>query len=232
MFRNPLYQPGAPEQVVEHLLLAARGGAPAEEKSWFTGRTEEVNRVAAWVRAAAPGVNIVTGSPGTGKSAIVGRVVSLSNPTERARLERDDQLNVHDDPGEKSIQAHVHARGLNADRVADLLGEGLVRSGLLAPQEERRNASELVGQVQRAVEQGKRPPVIVVDGLDEARGEAFSIAEELVLRLARHAAVVVSTREVRRGEDQPSLIAILAPDGAGLDLDDPVQQQRGRTDLH
>ena len=37
MFPNPLYDPGAPEQVVEHLLLAARGGAGVDERSWFTG---------------------------------------------------------------------------------------------------------------------------------------------------------------------------------------------------
>ena len=39
MFRNPLYRSGAPERVVEHLLLAARGGAGPDERSWFTGRT-------------------------------------------------------------------------------------------------------------------------------------------------------------------------------------------------
>src|SRR5262249_45134907 len=38
MFRNPLYEQGAPEQVVEHLLLAARGGGRVDERSWFTGR--------------------------------------------------------------------------------------------------------------------------------------------------------------------------------------------------
>ena len=81
MFPNPLFDPGAPEQVVEHLLRAARGGAREGERSWFTGRTAEVNQVVAWVRADRPGVYVVTGSAGTGKSAITGRVVSLSNGT-------------------------------------------------------------------------------------------------------------------------------------------------------
>ena len=51
--------------------------------------------------------------------------------------------------------------------------------------------------------------MIVVDGLDEARGEAFAIAEELLVRLAPHATVIVSTREMRRGETRPSLLDML-----------------------
>ena len=61
MFRNPLYDPGAPERVVEHLLLAARGGAAPDERSWFTGRRAEVDQVVAWVRS---GCRACTWSPG------------------------------------------------------------------------------------------------------------------------------------------------------------------------
>jgi hypothetical protein len=85
--------------------------------------------------------------------------------------------------------------------------------------------------VQRAVGDGAAPPVIVVDGLDEARGEAFSIAEGLLVPLARHAVVIVSTRQMRRGETEPSLVGTLAPDGTGLDLDDPAARERGQADL-
>jgi hypothetical protein len=85
MFPNPLYDSCAPERVVEHLLLAARGGAGPDERSWFTGRTTEVDQVVAWVRSGQPGLHVITGSAGTGKTAIAGRVVSLSNPAERER---------------------------------------------------------------------------------------------------------------------------------------------------
>ena len=179
MFPNPLYDPGAPERVVEHLLLAARGAAEDDEHSWFTGRTVEVDQVVGWVRSGQPGLHVVTGSAGTGKTAIVGRVVSLSNRQERERLLGEGRPLRHADPGEGSVHAHAHARGLTADRAADVIAEQLVRAGVLAAQEARRNAAELVGQVQRAVENGATPPVIVVDGLDEARGQAFAIAEDL-----------------------------------------------------
>jgi len=217
-------------------LQAARGGARLDEPSWFTGRTVEVDRVVGWVRARRPGMYVVTGSAGTGKSAIVGRVVSLSNPAERERLYQD-RLRAdgrrweHADPGERSVQVHAHARAVTAD----LLGEQLARAELLLRQELRRNANELLGQVQRAVEEGMAPPVVVVDGLDEARGEAFSIAEDFLVRLAVHAVVIVSTRELRRGNGRPSLVSTLLP-GAGrsaalLDLDAADAQDRGRANL-
>ncbi|MDX3702281.1 tetratricopeptide repeat protein, partial [Streptomyces europaeiscabiei] len=231
MVPNPLYRPGAPEQVVEHLLLAARGGASVDERSWFTGRTGQVNQVVGWVHGRRPGLHVVTGSAGTGKSAIVGRVVSLSNPEERRRLLDEGRASSHVLPRERSVHAHVHARGLTADLAADLLAGQLVQRNVLRPQEMRRNASELVGQVQRAVEDGAEPPVVVVDGLDEARGEAFTIADELLTRLAPHAVVIVSTRERQRGDSRPSLVTTLAPEGADMDLDDPAVEQQGRADL-
>ena len=231
VFPNPLYSPEAPEQVVEHLLQAARGGARLDERSWFTGRTLEVNRVIGWIRSGQPDIYVVTGSAGTGKSAIAGRVVSLSNPAERERLLGEGGHWEHADPGVRSVHAHVYARGLTADRAAALIADQLVTAGVLEPQQEPRNASELVGQVQRAVEHGHAPPVVLVDGPDEARGEAFTIAEDLLARLAPYAVIVVSTRELRRGDDQPSLLGVLAPRGAGLDLDDPAGQVRTRADL-
>ena len=129
------------------------------------------------------------------------------------------------------MTAHVHARGLTGDRAADLIADQLVRAGVLTAQPDRRNAAELVGQVQRTVEQGAVAPVIVMDGLDEARGQAFTIAEELVLRLAPYATVIVSTREQRRGKTEPSLLDVLSAGTAELDLDDPAAQERGRTDM-
>ncbi|MBA3575437.1 MAG: ATP-binding protein, partial [Pseudonocardiales bacterium] len=181
--------------------------------------------------ARVPGVRVVTGPAGTGKSAVVGRVVSLSNPDERGRLGHGGTRGVGADHGVRSVDAHVHARGLNADRMAELLDGHLVRSSVLAPgQADRRNAAELVGALQRAAEGGARPPVLVVDGLDEARGEMFAIATDLLVRLAPYASIVVSTRPVTRAELPASLAEALQAD-AVLDLDDPVHRESGRAAL-
>ena len=210
MFPNPLYDPGAPEQVVEHLLLAARGGAGPGERSWFTGRAVQVDQVVGWVRSGQPGLHVITGSAGTGKTAIAGRVVSLSNPDERAQLETAGQPWGHADPGVRSVAAHVHARGMTADRAAEAIAWQLVRAGVLDAQRDRRNAAELTGQLQRAAEGDIPLPVIVVDGLDEARAHTFAIAEDLLLRLAPYATVIISTRELRRcGRTEPSLLDVV-----------------------
>ncbi len=88
---HPLWEPGAPPQVVEQLMLAAHGRSI--EESWFIGVTAEVDRVVGWVRERTPGIRTATGDAGTGKSAIVGRVVCLSNPGERTGLLHVDGWN-------------------------------------------------------------------------------------------------------------------------------------------
>ncbi|WP_394620617.1 tetratricopeptide repeat protein [Lentzea sp. JNUCC 0626] len=208
---NPLYDEGAPEEVVEHLLRAARGGGPGELRSWFTGRTAEVDTVVSWVLAGDPGVRVVKGSAGTGKSAVVGRVVSVSNPHERERLQDAGEVWTHADPGVGSVAAHVHLRGLTVERVAEALDGQLVRKRVLEPGPDgRRNAAELVGALQRVAEAEAAPPVVVLDGLDEARGHAFGIAEDLIARLAPFAIVVISTRPLTH-QDGSALVDTLLP---------------------
>lgn len=210
MVPNPLWRPGAPARVVEHLLRAARAGAVEGEGSWFTGRAGEVDQVVAWVRSGEPGVKVVTGSAGTGKSAIVGRVVSASNPDERALLGAPTGWG-HADPGQESVHANAHARGLTVDRLAAVLDEDLIRAGILTAAESGpRNGAELVGALQRhAAQQDRVRPVVVVDGLDEARGEAFAIAKDLLCRIAPVATVIVSTRDLPATDTTAGLVETL-----------------------
>jgi hypothetical protein len=205
---------------------------------WFTGRIAQVDQMVAWVRSGEPGIHLITGSAGTGKTAIAGRVVSLSNPGERERLLSEQTRGqgwpfVHSDPGERSIDAHVHARGLTADQAADLIGDQLVRAGLLTAQERRRNAAELAGQVQRAAEDTDACPVVVVDGLDEARSQALLIAQDLLIRIASYATVIVATRELAGVGAAPSLLEVLTAECAdlALDLEDAAIREQGRSDV-
>ncbi|MGI8776360.1 MAG: AAA family ATPase [Acidimicrobiales bacterium] len=210
---NPLYDPNAPERVVEHLLLAAQGRAPDEEGSYFTGRDEQLAEIVAWMGRYEPGVLVITGPAGSGKSAIAGRIVSLSNPAERATLVASGP--VDHDPGEGSVHAHVHARRLTVDRVAELLDEQLRRRNVLPPATERRSRHELLGAIGRV---GERL-TIVIDGLDEAEQEAWSIADDLVRELGRTCRVLTATREMDR-QGAPSLVATLGT-MVPLDLGDP-----------
>lgn len=244
---NPLWQQDAPEQLVEHLLLAARGGELVENRSWFRDRQDELDRLVGWVTAGRPGMMVVTGSAGTGKSALVGRLVSASVPAERYRLLSGGAVLGHADPGIGSVSAHVHARGLTVDLVAAQLDAQLVRAGVLPGQEiGDRNAAELIGALQRgkidrqanaaAVEAAGRGgtsgvPAVVVDGLDEARQQAFEIAAELLVRLPGLVTVIVATRDLPAPSgDDHSLLGVLGSTEVS-DLDDPEVRASGRRAL-
>lgn len=232
MLPNPLYDPGAPDEVVEHLLQAARGGTSDDGRSWFTGREAELQCISDWVRKRRPGVHVVTGPPGTGKSALVGRVVSLSNPIERGRLRRSGvDIEANTDPGERSVHAHAHARRLSADRLAGFLDRQLVQAGFWQESNEGpRNTLELLGIANKRLDDAQRRPVIVIDGLDEARSEAFSIARKLIVPLAETSTVVVATRDVPGSA--LSLIQTLQPVVSPLDLNDEQSRERRIDDIH
>ena len=220
MLPNPRYDPHAPEQVVEHLLLAARGGDPGDETSYFSGRVAPLAHLADWVKTARPGIFVVTGPAGSGKSALVGRLVSLSNPTERARLLAPGPVE-HADPGEQSVHAHVHVRGSTVERLVQELDDQLVRAEVLSPRPGgSRNRGDLLGELERSPVK----PVIVIDGLDEAASEAWQLTTQVLSLLAGNACIIVATRDLAPAEDGPSLVETLAPQEL-INLGDTANRQ-------
>ena len=226
MLPNPIYKPARPERMDAHLLRAARGGEPDEERSYFTGRVAQINRVVAWMAAAQPGTFVVTGSPGSGKSAIIGRIVSLSDREERARLLAQETLE-HDDPGEGSVHAHVHALRYTAERLVAAIDEQLVRGGFLVPDANgRRNRGELLGAIQRS----PRRPVIAIDGLNESGAESWRMAEDVLRLLSEVALVLVGTQNLPPAEGPLSLIQAVGAKVV-VDLDDPALHDETERDL-
>ena len=194
--------------MVEHLLLAARGGEPEDETWYFTGRHAVVGRLVAWMGSGRPGLHVVTGPAGCGKSAVLGLVVCLSNPEQRAALLARGPLG-YPDPGDGSVHAHVYARGLARGQLVRELDIQLSDAGVL-PADRRglRGAGELAD----AAAASATRPVIVVDGLDEAGVEAWPVAEEVLRPLARHALVLAGTRELAAPGGGDSLVTRLQPD--------------------
>jgi hypothetical protein len=226
MFPNPRYDPDVPERVVEHLLLAARGVEPGEEGVYFTGRAAQIERIVAWLRAGEPGAWVVTGPAGSGKSAILGRVVSLSNRDERARLLALGPIE-HADPGEGTVHAHVHARGVTAERLVEALDEQWVRRGVLPRHPAGpRNRGELHGAIQRS----GRHPVIVLDGLDEAGLDAWGIAAEVIRLLADVSLLLISTRDLPAREGGLSLVQSLGAQ-AIIDLGEEAARPQTEADV-
>jgi tetratricopeptide (TPR) repeat protein len=208
MLGNPLHRPRASQAVVEHLLRAARG--TSSDANFFTGRDTVLAPIVAWMRRRVPGLFVVTGPPGSGKSAILGRIVSLSTPEERNRL-TGQALTADLDPGESSVDVHLHARGLGHKAAVDAivaqlgLGDAAGIYDLLAFASRRRTEGQ--------------PLIVVVDGLDEAgQVECREIAVRLIEPLAREALVLVGTREVPGAVDEPGLLALLGSTIKTVDL--------------
>ena len=131
-FANPAHRPGVAGLTIteQHWLSRVRAG-PQESTTGFyltgrTGRVRAARDLAAWMASPGPkGLAIVTGSPGTGKSALLALPVLLTQPVLRADLLRGAE------PGSLPRQTAdllppgtpivaVHARGLNTDQAAAL----------------------------------------------------------------------------------------------------------------
>ncbi|MBL8293178.1 MAG: AAA family ATPase [Bryobacterales bacterium] len=207
MVRNPLFRRGRPDQVVEHLLRAARGGSG--EVNYFSGREAELQRIVRWMAGRKPGLLLVTGPPGSGKSAVVGRIVSLSSREERARILKAGPVPAEIDPGEGSVHAHLQARGATVETAA---AELLRRLGLSADD----GVFGLLAALQRLRRQGN-PAVIVVDGLDEAGGLIGNLVIELLKPMAKECLLIVATREVT-GPTGESLLTQLGSPAERIDL--------------
>ncbi len=200
MLRNPLYRPKAQHRVVEHLLQAARG--TSLDGAFFTGRESELAQIVSWIRAAKPGVCVVTGPAGSGKSAILGRIASLSDSWERARLLAIEPVDPSLDPGEGRVGAQLHCRAMDSRAAIE---------NIAAQLELAADASiyDILSLAQKRRTDG-RPMLVLLDGLDEAGdAECRSLALEVAQPLSREAMVLVGTRAVPGASGEPGLIGLL-----------------------
>ncbi|MFE7579172.1 tetratricopeptide repeat protein [Streptomyces sp. NPDC057521] len=186
VFPNPRHVPGAPARLVEHLVLAARGVGFREEGSFFTGRKRVLGRITDWIEADEAGLFLVTGPAGCGKSAVLGRIATLTDPERRAETEAQGGLREGDPgPGPGHPLAAVHLRGLSPLQAA---AELALRLGLPEP----RNPDDFRGELREL----DRRPVLVLDGLDEVPVEHLhTMIEELVFPLSRAVPVLLGSRE-------------------------------------
>jgi tetratricopeptide (TPR) repeat protein len=211
MLPNPRYDRMARDVMVEQLLVAARGISANEEGDFFTGRVEPLADLVAWIGRGEVGVALVSGPAGCGKSALLGRVAALSDPRDRKRILEEEAL-CHADPGERSVAAAVAARGANVADLVRRLEAELVLSGLLPERaDESRNRLELLGAVERLDQKGT-PPLLLIDGLEEAGSELTQIVAELLRPLAGVARLLISSRPIPpRQEGEPPPLDALQP---------------------
>jgi WD40 repeat protein len=198
---NPRYRPGLVAEVVEerarrlaqsggaeHFNLAARGIEVGESGWFFAGRRTLLRALVAWLASAQRGARIVTGPPGSGKSAVMGRLATLSDPECRRAAVTAGVVPAVDDgtvPSEGIIDVAIHAKGKTLDDCARAVAMALeLPSGKQIAVDVEALASA-VGKLDRRV-------TILIDGLDEAAsGQGQIIAARLISPLGRQAQVRV-----------------------------------------
>ena len=196
------------QDVVEHWDPRARGVALASDPGWyFSGRTRVLRELVAWLRDpdADHKARVVTGDPGSGKSAVLARLVILADPKIRATaaLQRAAPGTV---PPEDAINVAVHARNRTLGDLVALLAAGL---GVIASTPEEL-AAALTAQPSRRV--------VAIDALDEAVAPE-DVAGKL-LRPLLDAAPGAGLR-LLLGTRRP-LLDLLGTKIRPLDLDDPA----------
>jgi hypothetical protein len=101
-----------------HWRPRARGVSAVSERGHrFRGRHTALTEMVAWLDRSGPDrkVLVVTGSPGVGKSAVLGRIVTTADVNERAALPPDDNAPR---ASVGSVACAVHAKGKTALDVA------------------------------------------------------------------------------------------------------------------
>ncbi|MBP2706320.1 trypsin-like peptidase domain-containing protein [Microbispora sp. RL4-1S] len=177
-----------------HWRPRARGvSADSESGHRFQGRTRALREIADWLEHPSPRRRplVVTGSPGAGKSAVLGRIVTTADPSFRATLPADDDA-VRAPEG--SVSCAVHAKGKTALDVAT----EIAHAASAVPPE---RAEDLAPAVQGVLGGHGRRFNVIIDAMDEAAtpAEARAIIGQIILPLVETCAedgigILVGTR--------------------------------------
>jgi WD40 repeat protein len=203
-FPNPYYQPGLAGMAVsdqQHWLSRVRSGPDESTVGFYltgkTGRLRAARDLAEWLTHPEPkDLAVVTGSPGTGKSALLSLPVLLTEHEHRQGLLRTAA------PGslieytanllfaETPVTA-IHARGLNTDQAANVIAQALGRQA--------HTASRLLEVLDSNPQRDER--AVVVDAVDEAISPR-TLLDGLLVPLSRRPGirvVVAARRHVLEG---------------------------------
>ncbi|MGE6747947.1 hypothetical protein ACQKHZ_18610, partial [Streptomyces niveus] len=216
----------------EHFMRRAGGAEPVDrdwDEGYFSGRTRELSVLSGWLddEAAAPGLRVVTGKPGVGKSALLGVLVCAAHPALRRHTKHLWRGLGDRAPGENERIVVVHARRLGVEQIVASLTRQLRNlsdpgSRLSGPDgEDEGSATNPVDHLLGLLPSDGRPVTVIVDALDEAV-RPQDITASLVLPLAQRAQapgsrlrLLVGTRDDERFH---SLLALAREEDACTDL--------------
>jgi hypothetical protein len=190
---------GLPAAEREHFLRKVAGVDPGDVGWFFTGRATPSRDVVAWLADHDQGALVVTGAPGAGKSAFLGRLAVLADPDSQPACRHLRLLDG--DPATRPpvgvFDAVVHLKNTGVDATAQSVAAqiGLDLGSSPAP------ARDLV----LALSEQRRRITVLADALDEAEhGEEELIARDVLRAIAGldGCRVIVGTRRDRDGRHQ------------------------------
>ncbi len=216
----------AEEELTAHFDPSARGVSRGEAGMFFTGREQELRRLCGWLSSAradtsASRLMVITGSPGSGKSALLSRLVMLSDKELRASVGDLSSLPAGTLPPLDAFDVVVWCHNKSARQVVVEIGKCL--GG------EVETTSSLLEAAR-----GQRLS-LAIDALDEAQiGQASILATKVIAPLAKIPGVrmLVATRRspVRVDQDSSDLLKDLQAEPAQvLALD---QSRNTSQDMH
>ncbi|MFJ5879156.1 AAA family ATPase [Streptomyces sp. NPDC093088] len=164
-------------------FISRASGTPQQQDiaqgCFFTGRKEELGKIKQWLEGPSePTLMVVTGSPGSGKSALLGVVACLAHPQLRSvthQVSRAVDREVRPERNPDLAAVHARQRG-PAEVLASIAAQ-------LDLGEEPRRGWTATAVLDRITEQRTRPVTVVVDALDEASSD--SVLVEVLIQLAQ-----------------------------------------------
>ncbi|MCV7198045.1 ATP-binding protein [Mycobacterium angelicum] len=201
------------EDLSAHREPRRQGVPTAADQAWlFRGRDRLMADLVKATRTGAGGVWLVTGSAGCGKSAVLSRLVTLSDPKyadENAIRLGGIPPEFRPDPG--AVDVAILATGRTGWEVIDQL-HGFLCPDSVVPQLQSSGDEEAdrLGEVAAAIRSSPKPACVVIDALDEAQDPQLLITEVLapLVELVRpHLKLIVGMRSIGEVADDISSIA-------------------------
>ncbi|GAA2679383.1 hypothetical protein GCM10009864_59450 [Streptomyces lunalinharesii] len=165
-------------------FISRASGAPRQEaitqRCYFTGRQKPLAEIKQWIEGNDPArLMVVTGSPGVGKSALLGVVACLAHPHLRpvcGQIQSQVPRVVRPELNPRLAAVHARQRGPGEvmASIAAQLELGEVPAGGWSPE----------ALAQRIASQESEPVTLIVDALDEASLD-IDLLEKVLLPLSR-----------------------------------------------